>query len=46
MMHRISNISTRPCEQDNKSFVSIKGGDFLHQLTDYQLLKMDFGPWS
>jgi hypothetical protein len=35
-----------PCEHCNEPSGSIKGGEFLDQLNDYYLLKMDSAPWS
>jgi hypothetical protein len=34
------------CGHDNKSFGSIKGMKFLHQLCDYQLVKKNSAPQS
>jgi hypothetical protein len=34
------------CDQGHESLSFLKGGEFLVQLSDYQLLKMDFVPWS
>jgi hypothetical protein len=34
------------CEHGNKPSVSIKGGGFLDQLNDCQLLNKDSTPWS
>jgi hypothetical protein len=34
------------CEHDHESSGSIKGGEFLDQLSDYQLFKKDSVPWS
>lgn len=33
-------------EYGKESEDSIKGGEFLEQLSDYQLLKKDFAPWN
>jgi len=33
-------------EHGNETSGSIKEGDFLDQLSDYQLLKKEFVPWS
>jgi hypothetical protein len=35
-----------PCEHSNEPLGSIKDGEFLGQLSDYQLLKKDSVPWS
>jgi hypothetical protein len=32
------------CKHDNESSASIRGGKFLDQLSDYQLLKKDSAP--
>jgi hypothetical protein len=34
------------CEHDNEQTTSIKSGESLDQLSDYQLLKEDSAPWS
>jgi hypothetical protein len=34
------------CEYGNEPSGSIKGGEFLDWLSDYELLKMDSAPWS
>jgi hypothetical protein len=34
------------CEHGDEPSDSIKGGEFLGQLSDYQLLKKDSAPWS
>jgi hypothetical protein len=34
------------CEHGNEPSGSIKGGEFLDQLNDCQLLKKDSGPWN
>jgi len=34
------------CEDGNELWYSIKGGEFLDQLSDYQILKDDSAPWS
>jgi hypothetical protein len=34
------------CEYKNKPWNYIKDWEFLDQLSDYQLVKGDFGPWS
>jgi hypothetical protein len=34
------------CEYDNEPSGFVKGGEFLDQLSDYQLLKKDSAPWS
>jgi hypothetical protein len=34
------------CEHGTEGLVSIKGGKFLNQLNDYQLLKKDSASWS
>jgi hypothetical protein len=34
------------CEHDNEPSGSIKGGEFLDQLNDYQDLKDESVPWS
>jgi hypothetical protein len=34
------------CEHNSEPLGSIKGGEFLEQLSDYQLLKDDAAPWS
>jgi len=33
-------------EYKNKPSGSVKGGGFLDQLSDYQLLKKDSAPWN
>jgi hypothetical protein len=33
------------CEYGNETSSSIKAGEFIEELSGYQLLK-DFGPWS
>jgi hypothetical protein len=33
-------------KQGNKHSGSIKGGEFLDQLSEYQLLKKNYDPWS
>lgn len=33
-------------EYGNERLGSIEGEEFLNQLTEYQLLKKDFPPWS
>jgi hypothetical protein len=33
------------CENDNETSISIKGGEFLDRLIDYQLLKKGFVPF-
>jgi hypothetical protein len=34
------------CEHGNEPSGSIKGGEFLDQLSDCQLLKKDSAPWN
>jgi hypothetical protein len=34
------------CEHSNEPMDSIKGGEFVDQLSDYQLLKKDSAPFS
>jgi hypothetical protein len=34
------------CEHGNATSGSIEGGEFVNQLSDYQLLNKDPGPWS
>jgi hypothetical protein len=34
------------CKDDNKTPVSIKDGEFIGWLSDYQLLKNNSVPWS
>jgi hypothetical protein len=34
------------CEHGHEPSAFIKGGEFLDYLNDYELLKMDFAPWS
>jgi hypothetical protein len=34
------------CEYGNEPTHSIKGGEFIDYLSDYQLLKKDSIPWS
>jgi len=34
------------CEYGNESWCFIKVGEFLEQLSDYELLKKDSAPWS
>jgi hypothetical protein len=40
------NPVTGCCEHGNEPSVSIKGGEFLDQLSEYFLLKKDSAPWS
>jgi hypothetical protein len=35
-----------PCEDGNEPSGSIKGGEFLDYLSEYQLFKEDYAPWS
>jgi hypothetical protein len=34
------------CEHDNEPLASIKDGECIDKLSDYQLLKKDSVPWS
>jgi len=34
------------CKHSTEAQGSIKGGEFLHQLSDYQFLKKSSAPWS
>jgi hypothetical protein len=34
------------CENGNEPSGSIRGGGLLDYLSDYQLLKKDYAPWS
>jgi len=34
------------CEHGNESSGFTKGDKFLYQLSDYQLLKKDYAPWT
>jgi hypothetical protein len=37
---------TDPCKHGNESWDSMKGGEFLEQVSDYKLVNKDSTPWS
>jgi hypothetical protein len=45
MLHGASELAVS-CEHGNETSGSIKGGEFLDQLSDYWFLKKDSTPWS
>jgi hypothetical protein len=41
----IDEVQWQPFEHDNRPSSRIKGGEFINQLSDNQILKKDFVPW-